>query len=307
MKCEKCGAEIRDGVKFCENCGSEVINSTKNNPPLQDNPQPIPQPNQQPISQMNPQQNPQMRSNPDVKPNQQTNPHPGVQPNNQPIKNPYTPTTAKPKKPWYKRWWIWLLMGIGTIMLLFNTTCICAMFMPGSTSTPKSTKPDTTVASSSVDSNEKVTEKPTEKATEKPTEKPTEKATVDPKKAETDFKASCSEIDFKTLSRNPDKYKGNNYVLTGQVIQVLDSDSWFDNTTTLRINITKNKYEYIDDVTWTDTIIATVTIPKGADRIIENDVIKFWGTCDGLYTYESIMGQKISVPKIDIMYYQLGE
>ena len=91
--------------------------------------------------------------------------------------------------------------------------------------------------------------------------------------------------------------------MTGEVIQVQES-SW-GNTVNLRINVTKETYEYISDVTWTDTIFATVEIPDGADRILEDDVINFWGTCDGMYTYESVLGSSVSLPKIDIKYYEL--
>lgn len=114
---------------------------------------------------------------------------------------------------------------------------------------------------------------------------------------------SCETIDYKTLSRNPDKYKGDHFKFTGEVIQVLDSDSWFDNATTLRINVTKVDSEYID--MWEDTIVCTVTIPEGQDRILEDDIITIYGDCYGLYTYTSIFGQKISIPRIDIKYYEI--
>ena len=303
MKCEKCGAEMREGAKFCENCGSEVINKSDNPLPVQENSEPNPQINPQPELNQNPQMNqqPGMHQNPQMsqQPGIQQNPHMNSQPVNQMIGNQPSPAPAKPRKSWYKRWWIWLLMGIGTIIILLNMTCTCAICSSGSSYSTESTEPSTLDATKEV--------KPTEEFTEKPTERPTEKPTEDPKKTEADFKASCSEIDFKTLSRNPEKYKGNNYVFTGEVIQVMDSDSWFSNTTTLRVNITKEEFEYIDDVLWSDPIIATVEIPDGADRIIENDVIRFWGTCDGLYTYERVMGQNISVPKVDIKYYQVKE
>ena len=117
------------------------------------------------------------------------------------------------------------------------------------------------------------------------------------------FIDNCTTIDFDTLSRNPDKYKGNNYVFTGEVIQV--SESWGD-TVDLRINVTKKSYEYIDDEYWEDTIYATVEIPDGADRILEDDIITIWGTCDGLYSYTSILGSSVSLPKIDIKYYEIN-
>lgn len=117
------------------------------------------------------------------------------------------------------------------------------------------------------------------------------------------FIDSCTTIDFDTLSRNPDKYKGNNYSFTGEVIQVSES---FGDTVKLRINVTKKSYEYIDDEYWEDTIYATVEIPEGADRILEDDIITIWGTCDGLYSYTSILGSSVSLPKIDIKYYEIS-
>lgn len=213
------------------------------------------------------------------------------------------PVPQKPKKAWYKRWWIWLLMGLGTIMLLFNATCTCALLMPSTGQQSKS------IANSFTDSDskseaEKKTETPTEKNTEKTTEKPTEEssqASAADKKAYID---SCETIDYATLARNPDKYKGKHYKFKGKVIQVMDSDSWFSDATTLRVNVTQSKEEYLEDF-WEDTILCTVTIPKGSDRILEDDIITFYGDCDGLYTYTSIMGQKISLPKIDIKYYEI--
>lgn len=132
-----------------------------------------------------------------------------------------------------------------------------------------------------------------------------EPTTEDPKAKEDQFKNSCGTIDFKTLSRNPDKYKGNKYKLTGEVIQVQE-DSWSD-MVELRIDITKETSEYSDYVFWSDTIYATVYIPDGEDNILVDDIITFWGTCDGEFTYETVMGDNITLPKIDIEYYVLGE
>lgn len=87
------------------------------------------------------------------------------------------------------------------------------------------------------------------------------------------------------------------------MIQTLES-SWSD-TVELRINMTKETYEYIDDVTWSDTIYATVEVPEGSDRILEDDIITIWGECDGLYSYESVLGSKVSLPKIDVKYYSV--
>lgn len=127
----------------------------------------------------------------------------------------------------------------------------------------------------------------------------TEKPTEDEKHVEKKYKNSCETIDFKTLARNPDKYKGNSYKFTGEVIQV--QEGWFD-TVDLRINITKDEYGY-----WKDTIYATIEIPEGEDNILEDDIITFWGTCEGEYTYTSVVGSSVTLPKINIKYYELVE
>ena len=85
----------------------------------------------------------------------------------------------------------------------------------------------------------------------------------------------------------------------------MQESSWSD-TVTLRINVTKETYEYIDDVYYTDTVYCTVKIPDGDDRILDDDIITFWGTCEGMYSYISVLGSSISLPKIDIQYFEIN-
>ncbi len=209
--------------------------------------------------------------------------------------------TNNKKKPIYKNWWFWVIIVVAVIII-----GIIGNASKNSNSKTSNTSTSVTEQANNDLENETIKETTEQATTEEPTtEKPTtEEPTKDPKVIEEDFKNSCVTIDFETLSRNPDKYKGNNYKLEGEVIQVQES-SWSD-TVELRINITKETFEYIDDVLWTDTIYATVKIPDGSDRILEDDVITFWGTCDGMYTYESVLGSSISLPKIDIKYYELN-
>lgn len=46
-------------------------------------------------------------------------------------------------------------------------------------------------------------------------------------------------------------------------------------------------------------------VPEESDRILEDDIITIWGECDGLYSYESVLGSKVSLPKIDVKYYSI--
>lgn len=116
-----------------------------------------------------------------------------------------------------------------------------------------------------------------------------------------DYKSKCSAIDFETLARNPNAHKGKFYVVTGQVIQVQN----ISGGVLVRMNITKNENEYY--TFWEDTIIATIPIGKNDDRILEDDIITIWGKCAGEYTYIAVLGNEVSLPKIDAKYYELDE
>lgn len=269
MKCPQCGKELKENTKFCDACGCPLA------------------PAEQP--QLNNQQTSTQRQMPQ---NQQWQAQP----------TPPIPQPKKPKKEFYKQWYFWVIIVVAVILI----GCINGAINGGSNS-KKTQKENTGSTQSNTSANAETTVEPAteEETTEEPTteEPTTQEPTKDPAQTEQEFKDSCSTISFEDLSRNPDKYKGNNYKFTGQVIQV--QEGWFD-TVELRINVTKEEFEYIDDVMWTDTIYATVTIPEGADKLLEDDVITFWGTCDGNYSYTSVLGNQISLPKIDIKYYELN-
>lgn len=170
-----------------------------------------------------------------------------------------------PQRPFYKKWWFWLIVFLIIIIIY----CVQLGYIGSDIKKQSSSSiEETTVIS------------------------------------EFDYKQSCKTIDYKTFARNPDKYKGNNYKFTGEVIQTQESS--FSDTIELRINITKEISKYTNSVNWSDTIYAIVEIPDGEDRILDNDIITFWGTCDGLYSYTSVLGSKVSLPKINIRYYELA-
>ena len=221
-----------------------------------------------------------------------------AQPNNQQTPpTPPMPQPQQPKKKFYKQWYFWVIIVVAVILI----GCINGAINGGSNSKkPQEENAGSTQSYTSANVETTVEPATEEETTEEPT---TQEPTKDPAQTEQEFKNSCSTISFEDLSRNPDKYKGDNYKFTGQVIQV--QEGWFD-TVELRINVTKEEFEYIDDVMWTDTIYATVTIPEGADKLLEDDVITFWGTCDGNYSYTSVLGNQISLPEIDIKYYELN-
>lgn len=183
------------------------------------------------------------------------------------------------KKPFYKKWWFWVIVVVIVISIGAGSA------RNGNSSKDTDNKETTTVSTSAV---ETTTVQPTTKAKKKASAKA--------------YKNNCKTLSFKDLSRNPDKHKGEKLKYTGKVIQVQEDEHWLDDNTTvdLRINVTKDEYGL-----WDDTIFATVELPKNADRILEDDIITIWGECDGKYSYTSVLGSDVTLPKINIEYYSV--
>lgn len=119
-------------------------------------------------------------------------------------------------------------------------------------------------------------------ATSKPTSKPTAKLTTKPPE-----KLYDASITYDNLARNPDKYKFQGVVFTGEVIQVIESNE----DTQFRIAIDGNY----------DKVMYCIYMPEeGEQRILEKDVIRFNGIFTGIIDYKTVLGAKISVPSIAI-------
>lgn len=183
------------------------------------------------------------------------------------------------KKPFYKKWWFWVIVVVIVISIGAGSA------RNENSSKDTDNKETTTVSTGAV---ETTTVQPTTKAKKKVSAKA--------------YKNNCKTLSFKDLSRNPDKHKGEKLKYTGKVIQVQEDEHWLDDNTTvdLRINVTKDEYGL-----WDDTIFATVELPKNADRILEDDIITIWGECDGKYSYTSVLGSDVTLPKINIEYYSV--
>lgn len=112
---------------------------------------------------------------------------------------------------------------------------------------------------------------------------------------ENSFKASCKTYTFEQMARNPNKFKGNNVKVTGEVVQTL----YNTNTVDLRVNITKNgSYSTY----YLDTIYVTYTPQVGEDKILKDDIITIYGTAQGDYSYTSTMGSTVTLPLIYAKY-----
>ena len=114
---------------------------------------------------------------------------------------------------------------------------------------------------------------------------------------EATYKASCQSIAYDDLARNPDNYKGKNVKFTGKVVQVIEDNSG----STYRINVTKGKYS-----SWDDTVLVAYSPSSSSNRILEDDIVTFYGLSGGLYTYKSTMGASITIPSVYAKYIDLN-
>ncbi|MCI9434503.1 MAG: hypothetical protein HFI86_04460 [Bacilli bacterium] len=116
------------------------------------------------------------------------------------------------------------------------------------------------------------------------------------KEYESIFKQQCTPYTYKEIFRNPENYEGKKIKITGEVIQVMDADKYFQ----LRVNMTKNEYNHYED-----TVFVQLEKDKFNGRIIEDDIITFYGIDKGTVTYQTVMGNETTIPAIDAYFAEL--
>lgn len=131
-------------------------------------------------------------------------------------------------------------------------------------------------------------ESSTKKATTKASA--TKAPTTSPEK----YKSSCEKIAYKDIARTPDKYDGKDVRFTGKVIQVQEG---YGNNVIYRISVTKDAYGF-----WDDAVYVTYKLPEGSPKILEDDIVTFYGECEGTKSYTTVMGSQITIPAVDAKY-----
>ena len=110
------------------------------------------------------------------------------------------------------------------------------------------------------------------------------KMTIDPKA--TYSKQSYPSIDYDGAARYPDSYKGDQTSFSGKVLQVIEGYGYIS----YRIS-SKGNYDNVVYVTLSDD---DVTVP-----IIEDDKVTVYGKYDGNYSYTTVLGSKMTIPKVE--------
>ena len=92
-------------------------------------------------------------------------------------------------------------------------------------------------------------------------------------------------VEYEELYRNAEKYKGEIINITGEVIQVIpytNTDRYYQ----LRVATS----EWYSDI---------VLIEKySGETLMDGDQVEIYGEYNGLYSYEAVFGQSVTVPSI---------
>lgn len=102
-----------------------------------------------------------------------------------------------------------------------------------------------------------------------------------------EMREQAKEIPYNDLARYPDEYKGDPVIYQGEIIQKISSTEY-------RVNITEGSYGF-----WSDTIYIVLNGEAKKVRLLEDDIIEFVGLAKGEFTYKAVLGQRVSIPRID--------
>ena len=195
---------------------------------------------------------------------------------------------SEAQKPIYKKWWFWLIVAI-----------VVFAGIGGNSNSKTETKKETKIETSAEIANESSADKEAQEAAlkaanEKAAQEAAAKAAAEKAAQDAADKDpnTYQSLPYDEMARNGDNHKGEKLQINGKVIQVMDSD---DGTAHLRV-ATRDGY---DDVYY-------IEIPASqwkTHRLLEDDVITFYGNVYGLLSYDSTMGGKITVPAMTVNMY----
>lgn len=94
-------------------------------------------------------------------------------------------------------------------------------------------------------------------------------------------------ITYDQLARTPDKYEGEKIKFKGEVLQVIEEDE----AVTIRLAVNGN---------YDDVIIGGYDSSLVDSRVLEGDTITIYGESGGLYSYDAVLGNPVTIPLIYI-------
>lgn len=107
------------------------------------------------------------------------------------------------------------------------------------------------------------------------------------------MKNSVSPISYDELMRNSDNYVGEIVYKRAEILQVSERST---DKYVLRVATKWSEYGYYEDIIWVEC---------EGDRLLEGDIIDVWGESKGLETYDAVLGNQVTIPKIDSVHVEL--
>lgn len=106
------------------------------------------------------------------------------------------------------------------------------------------------------------------------------------------YMSKCKTVSYKELARNPQKYEGQMIKFTGEVFQVQEG---FINI--YLISVTHKGYGFYDD-----NVYVSYLSLGDETRVLEDDIVTFYGVFQGLKTYTTVRGDSRTIPEVTAKY-----
>lgn len=109
--------------------------------------------------------------------------------------------------------------------------------------------------------------------------------------------ANAIAVSYEDLARDKNGMEGECIVVTGQIAQVIETDYLYEGL----ISITYVYDEFLGLEYFTDEILYMVPKADCETRLLEGDIVTFWGKSSGLKTYTSVANTSVTLPQISVM------
>lgn len=130
----------------------------------------------------------------------------------------------------------------------------------------------------------------------------TENLKVNSQFSKKNFKKSCKPFIYENIIRNPKKHLGKKYKFLAKVISIHQ-----EHDTEYHMRLHSTKFAEYYDFPGQGYVYAIISLDENDDRIFENDIITVYGKSNGEYTYTSVGEEIITLPLIDVFYYDLED
>lgn len=201
-----------------------------------------------------------------------------------PEKKYETPTVTKKQKtkPFYKKIWFWCATILfGVVLYQIGT----------SGDSPKES--DNTKITENTETDQKPSKKQETQETYAGQIPVVSAPSTSKVVSKNEYIDKCKEYNYSDIARSPEQYTGEYIKIEGTVIQV--TEGWL-NSIVLRVECGGDDIWYVK---------YTKTNDK-EKRILENDWITAYGTCNGVETYTSVLGSTVTIPSMTMKYYDIS-